>query len=109
MSEGLTKGYATYWNAYNNVVFSDFDLEIGAVVIHEDCISPYYWLADDEVLTENEIVDKSFLILNENEHEHLESNIHFKKEPLNCYNDNGLYDYFYDYDTLEELNDVRKK
>lgn len=60
------KGYATYWNAYTNEVYSNLDIRFGAVNFEGNELTPFYWLVDSDVYdyTENK---PSFLLLDEKE------------------------------------------
>lgn len=64
----LTHGYATFWNAGKNMVLSNFDIEIGGVIL-SDSIEPYYWLSSDLTYDPNEYAGESFLLLDESENE----------------------------------------
>lgn len=72
-SEGLKKGYATYWNAYNNEVYSDMEVKFGAINIVVGGISPFYWLVDSEVYEVDNT--ETFLMLTNAEKESLDFNI----------------------------------
>ncbi len=71
--EGLEKGYATYWNAYNNEVYSDMKIEFGAVNLVSGEISPFYWLVDSDVYEDDS--KETFLMLTTAEKESLDFNI----------------------------------
>lgn len=89
----LTKGYATYWNAYNNVIYSNFDLEIGAVRIDYNDIQPRYWLADADYFSVDKNLDKSFLILIGSELENYHYAIQSLGEPLEIFEYDNLIVY----------------
>lgn len=114
---GVNKGYATYWNAYNNEIYSDGHLQIGAIKF-----------LDEKVVVNNNLVDKSvyeeddgnsFLILSEDENEKYYSRIEktfgrpidsFSKENVyfpfptgNTYS--TFYVYIFDHDIINEISD----
>lgn len=62
---GLTKGYATYWNAYANELYSDMRISFGAVEFIEETIEPYDWLVDNKVYEKTD--GESFLMLTDYE------------------------------------------
>lgn len=69
----LKKGYATYWNAYNNQVYADSKIEFGAINLGPDGTHPYYWLVDSDVFLPEK--ESTFLLLTSQEHDSLEFNI----------------------------------
>ena len=64
---GLTKGYATFWNAYNNRMYSSFKVQISAVSIDDRLLQEYLYLNDsgDYDLDDS----KSFLMFTDEEME----------------------------------------
>lgn len=69
----LTKGYATYWNAYETQIYSNSEVELGGIEIDKDGLTPFYWLVDDSVY---EPVDSNtFLLLTAEEHDALKFNL----------------------------------
>ena len=60
---GLTKGYADYWDAYKNEVYSDFKTTYCAVEISDANVRPYYFLNDASIYEPSE--GKSFFLLGE--------------------------------------------
>lgn len=61
-----THGYATFWNAGNNMVLSDFEVEIGGVLLNQT-IEPHYWLSSDNSYDPDLYEGESFLLLTESE------------------------------------------
>ena len=102
LSYGVDKGYATYWNAYNNEVFSDFNINYAAVEISEKGISPFSWLVDGKDYYVEDC--RSFLLLNESENAVIADNIMpiFGK-PSNNFMLEGMYVYIFDYDIADTL------
>lgn len=64
--EGLTKGYASYWNAYGNQLYSNLDITFGGVSITTQII-PSDWLVDSEVYQAS--ADRTFLLIADDEDE----------------------------------------
>lgn len=62
----LKHGYATYWNAGNNMVLSDFAVEIGGVFLL-DSIVPYLWASSITTYDPDAYRGESFLLLTESE------------------------------------------
>ncbi len=62
---GLTKGYATFWNAYANQLYSDGAVRFGAVTVEQTRLQEYWWLVDNKVYQPEET--KSFIMLSDEE------------------------------------------
>lgn len=67
-ANGLKHGYATFWNAGNNMVLSDFEVEIGGVSL-TDPISPFFWLSSTTTYDPDSYSGESFLLLTGSENE----------------------------------------
>lgn len=65
---GLKHGYATFWHAGNNMVLSDFNVEIGGVNLAER-ITPMYWLSSTDSYDPSKYQGESFLLLTSAEDE----------------------------------------
>ena len=74
VEKGLYKGYGTYWNAYNNNLYSDYRLKIAAIDISENKIEPFKWLTDISWFNVEKNI-KTFLILSKEENERMKSKI----------------------------------
>ncbi len=71
----LERGYATFWNAGNNMVLSDFDVEIAPIGLNSDQLIRYEWLTSTRYYEDKMNADKSFLLLtNEEYYEVCENN-----------------------------------
>lgn len=103
ISHGLTKGYATYWNAYSNEVYSDLQISFGGVSIYENSITPFYWLVDSDVY---EAEDKNtFLLLNKEENDMINYNLsNICGEPIENFIVQGMYVYVFDHDIVSDFN-----
>lgn len=67
LERGLTKGYASFWNAFSTEVYSDGQIEFAEAHINEGKIVSSYWLVDNSRF---EIIDgPTFLMLSEDEYE----------------------------------------
>lgn len=100
--KGIEKGYATYWNAYGNEIYSNLSLRFGAIELSAKKIKPYYWLVDANIFKPEDSI-KSFLLLDEMENRKYKKSLEML---LGEYNNryiikNGeamYYLYIYDYD-----------
>lgn len=129
VNKGLNKGYSTYWNAYNNNLYSDYRLKIAAVNIDIDKndiinITSFKWLTDIK-LFELEKNKKTFLLLTKEENEEIKGKLDLlfgkpidKFTLFNTYRypdeQNGLeemYVYVFDHDIIADfpngLNDKK--
>ncbi|MCR5215697.1 MAG: hypothetical protein K6C69_02050 [Lachnospiraceae bacterium] len=105
VDRGVTKAYATYWNAYNNAVYSNLQIQYGALSLWGNKLSPYLWLVDSRVYYPQEN-QKSALILSVYEkgiHSFLDEQW---GEPVEAYQRNGLYVYIYDHDLMYDIPNV---
>ena len=98
MDRGLEKGYATYWNAYNNEIYSDLNIRYGAVnIMNGEKMTPFLWLVDKDVYTPEE--KNTFLLLGEQENASLSASIPLIfGDPVEVLHENGGYIYLFDYD-----------
>lgn len=62
----LKYGYATYWNAGKNMVLSNFDVEIGGIIL-SDPIQPHYWMSSDISYDPDNYAGETFLLLTKEE------------------------------------------
>lgn len=65
LEHGLTKGYATFWNAYITDLYSNDNIEFGAVTPVENHLQEYWWLVDSKVFEDED--SKSFVMLTDEE------------------------------------------
>lgn len=101
-NRGLTKGYATYWNAYKNEIYSDLQIRYGEVKVHSDALEAGRWLVDDEVYVPND--GKSFLLLSNQERQLIEEKLEVKfGTPAEYFVLDGLHVYIFDYDIAENF------
>lgn len=99
---GQTKGYATYWNAYNNEVYSDMRIRYGGVSIGEGCIARFSWLVDEDVFTPCD--SDTFLLLTESERQVLGPDIPAMfGQPREIIEDNGYCAYLFDHDIVTDF------
>lgn len=106
ISKGVTKGYASYWHAYNYEIWSDYQIDYAAVIVNENTLIPYMWLVDsmDYVIDDNKQY-KSALILNQIENDIYSKNIYSAfGEPSEIYKDQDLYIYVFNYDIITNFS-----
>lgn len=118
VDQGLSKGYATYWNAYSNEIYSDMQLKFrgvyieggamtwstyltpkfGSVYIGESpCLTPYSWLVDSKTYTVEDL--KTFLLLSEEENTLMRDKLeYFLGKPIDRFCLYNMYVYVYDHD-----------
>lgn len=103
INKGLRKGYASYWNAYTNEVYSDLQLQIGGINVYENSIAPYYWLVDSEVF---QVEDEStFLLLSQEEKDTLGGNISgLFGEPKEEFSIGGMHVFVFGYDIIKNAD-----
>lgn len=94
----LHYGFATYWNAYNNTVYSDGRVEINGILLF-DSIQPYYWLNDAKRYSEDVYKGKSFLLLTPEENDAFVKSSSYKNfgEPVQKLENSGYFIYVYSY------------
>ncbi len=103
IDHNLTKGYASFWNAYTNMIYSDLKLEMGGVLVREESITPFRWLVDADIFEAEDT--STFLLLSEEEKELISSNINdwFGSSVEEFVLDN-MYVYVYDYDIVSNIH-----
>lgn len=102
VSRGLNKGYATYWNAYTNEVYSDLKVRYAGVNLSETSITPFRWLVDDDVYKDEG--EKTFLLLDESENQLIQSSISIIcGEPIDTFTIDGKYIYVFDHDLSRDI------
>ena len=103
VDDGLTKGYATYWNAYDNQVYSDLRIRFGAVNIGQAAIARFPWLVDGDVFAPSE--GETFLLLNEPERQVLEPDIPAMfGAPERVLEVGGCHVYVFDHDIVTDFD-----
>lgn len=115
MDMGLTKGYASYWHAYNNEIYADLGIEYGAIEFDNGKIYEYDWLVDSNIYKPQG--ERTFLILEPFEEQLIAFDLQerfgqiqdsFSQDGLNIYVfDHDIASYFYHkgiYEALELLN-----
>ena len=117
LQNGLHKGYATYWNAYNQEVYSNGAIEMGAIKFGDEKISVDNSIVDSSTYTDSN--EPSFLLVTYDEKEEYgEKIIEILGEPLyrlyeenvftpyatNTWN-NDFYIYVYDHDIIQQIAD----
>ena len=97
---GLSYGYATYWNAANNTCLSNGRVEINNINIY-DRVAPYYWLNSADRYSANQ--GRSFLMLTEDENQSFISSYSYSEfgEPEEILNFNDFTIYVYSYNIAD--------
>lgn len=119
LEHGLTKGYATYWNAYTYEVYSDNQIEFGAITLDDRYVKNYYWQVDDAAF--NDSGQNSFVMLTAAEAEMYPNAIYIQLgDPIedfviedayiydflnDSYTTSDLFVYVYDHDVAADLAD----
>lgn len=67
-TNNLERGYATFWNAGNNMVLSDFDVEIAPIILDSEQLFRYEWLTSTRYYEDKNDMNKSFLLLTSEEY-----------------------------------------
>ncbi|MCH5203853.1 MAG: hypothetical protein J1F03_03840 [Oscillospiraceae bacterium] len=95
----LVYGYASFWNAGNNSVLSDFKVQINPVIINDQAIDPYYWLCIGRYFDPETYSGESFLLLTKQEADSFVDSLEYKKlgTPDNILQHNGYVVYVYPY------------
>ena len=112
---GLTKGYASFWNAYKYEIYSDLNIEFCGMPENDpeepldiyNNITPYYWLVDSNRYIPEE-GKRTFLLLNEDENSRMQINPEERfgkiKDKFRVEDYMGkYYVYVWDYDIAERL------
>ena len=97
----MTKGYATYWNAYCNEVYSDFRISFGGINLTESGIEPHLWLVDSDVYKKEDT--HTFLLLTSVENDwYIARGQYFFEKPIDSFIINDMYVHVFDYDIIPE-------
>lgn len=101
VDHNLTKGYASYWNAYKYQIFSDNKVTFGGAYLYPSGLEAYRWLVDDDVF---EPEDKNtFLMLDEGQNS--ESRDYLDDvlgKPVETFKAGDYYVYVFDYDIVTQ-------
>lgn len=99
----LTYGYATFWNAGNNSVLSDFKVQINPVTLNDQGVSAYYWLCVGRYFDPDNYNGDSFLLLTDSEAAQYESTSAYSAfgTPQEVLHYNGYSVYVYSYNISE--------
>lgn len=102
IDRGLEKGYASYWNAYTNEVYSDLKVKYAGVSLSETAIASYKWLVDNDAYEDEQ--RNTFLLLDEAENQQLQSSIDkICGVPIDNFVLNGMYVYVFDHDLARDI------
>lgn len=103
LDRGMTKGYASYWNAYKNEVYSDLQIRFGAISIGENTISPFKWLVDNQAFAPEDT--DTFLLLTDEENQQIIENLeNLIAQAVDYFVVNKMHVYIFDFDIAEEFS-----
>ena len=113
VDHGLSKGYATFWNAYSNEVYSDLRLEFAAINYDQQYDKYYpmsldgqcWWLVDSERFCPDYEAENTFLLLSEEQNDGAKKGDLQKAfgTPVEDFTVDDMYVYVYDYDIAEKM------
>jgi hypothetical protein len=98
LERDLKMGYATYWNAYNNSVFFDFEPEI--VALYGDLATPKLHLTSTRFFQPDYFTGRTFLFLLQNEYNHFQQDTRLQMRygtPDEIFEMHGFFIVAYDY------------
>lgn len=99
---GLEKGYATYWNAYTNEVYSDLQLRMGGIYVNKRGISLHKWLVDQDIYQIEET--NTFLLLSAKENKVISRKLpDLYGNPVQKFMLDDMYIYVFDHDIIENI------
>lgn len=101
--EGLSYGYATFWNAGNNTALSDYEVEIVSVVLGEANLTPHRWLSAEHWYDPNNHFGETFLMLTRDEYAMLDHTAYSQRfgEPVKVLEFQSYIIYVYPYNLAE--------
>lgn len=100
--KSVVKAYATYWNAYNNQIYSDLRIDYGGIDIYGENIKAHKWLVDDNAYDKSD--GRSALILSKKENKYMKEQFKYLLDwAVESYVENGFYVYIYDEDIADEI------
>lgn len=104
LDHGLTKGYATYWNAYSNEVYSDEQIQYAGFYLEgKNRIKAHAWLVDNDCY-QTKKDQKTFLMLAEEEKVTYEALLYENfGQPYEIFANQNFTVYCYNYDISEEF------
>lgn len=101
-SHNVNKGYAQFWNAYENSVYSNFDISYGAVNFYDVRLEAYPWLVDSNVFRPED--KNTFLIMTEEELELVGPNLEIIcGTPLESFLLDDKWIYIFDHDIAADF------
>lgn len=97
IENGVSKAYAGYWDSYKNEIYSDMNIQFGAIQIYQNVIRPFYWLVDSDVYNIED--KKSVLLINKSDNKQFCENFEWlKNDAYDIIKFKDEYIYFFDYD-----------
>jgi hypothetical protein len=99
----VTKGYATYWNAYATELYTDLNIRLGGVLVTNEQVECFRALVDTDVFIPSE--QSTFLMLTQGETDTLGESINVFGSPIYTCTIDGMNIFVYDYDIVVYFND----
>ena len=106
-SSGCKKGYATYWNAYTNEVYTDLGMRFGGVYLADKRPAPFLWLVDSDVFDYSENT-ASCLLLDEKELDYARNIDKTFGTPRWISKKDGFALYAFDYDIAQKFEGLQE-
>ncbi|MCR5215987.1 MAG: hypothetical protein K6C69_03550 [Lachnospiraceae bacterium] len=101
---GITKAYASYWNAYNNEIYSDLKISFAALRFNDDEIFPHPWLVDQDVYLYEEGTPTALLLTQEEYEKFAKVLPEQFGTPLEYVIIDDLHTLIYDHDIIKEIS-----
>ena len=113
----ITKGYASYWNAYTYEIYSNNEIRFGAIHVSPRQLQKYYWLVDENAFESN--IGRSCIMLTQDENDNYSYAVNLLLGPSvetftiedvyafdfynDCYTKTNMVVYVYDEDVCDKL------
>lgn len=104
LAHDLHKGYATYWNAYSNSIYSDLEVEFYAIKQVKNTIKPQYFLVDRNAY--DRVSEKSFIMLSSGEYAQFEGMLGVFGTTIDQFSVNDYQILVYDHDVLCDMKSM---
>lgn len=99
----VTKGYATYWNAYSTEIYTNSNIRFGGILVTNEQVECYRALVDTDVFTPSD--QHTFLMLSQEETDILGDSIDVFGSPIYTCSIDEMNIFIYDYDIVIYFND----
>lgn len=102
LEHNLNKGYATYWNAYTNEVYSNLQVRFGGLQIDDGAVKSFDWLVDGDVFEPQDGIN-TFIALTYEEIQTVPDIAVQFGNLIDEFDVGELHVFVYDYDIAEKL------